>query len=64
MDEREGRIREELSVILKDKSPAERRNFIKDIKAFLYTESRRIRDLEQEALLREKNQQVYKSRVY
>lgn len=61
MDERERRIREGISVILTDKSPAERRNFVRDMKAFLYTESRRIRDKEIEESLKGK-QQVY--RVY
>lgn len=61
MDERERRVRGELSLILSGKGSAERRNFIRDIKAFLYTESRRISDLEQEALLEQKNKHVYKS---
>lgn len=61
MDERESRVRQELSTILSEKGSAERRNFIRDIKAFLYTESRRIRDKEMEALLKQENKHVYKS---
>lgn len=60
MDERERRVRGELSLILSDKSTSERRIFVRDLKAFLYTESRRIRDKEMEALLKERSQQVYK----
>jgi len=62
MDKREREVREELSLILSDKAPTERKNFIRDMNAFLYTESRRIRDREMEALLKERSQQVY--RVY
>lgn len=64
MDERESRVRQELSAILSEREPSERRRFIRDMNAFLYTESRRIRDKEMEALLKEKNQQVYSVRVY
>ena len=64
MDEREKRIRNEVSAVLRSKTPPERRNFIKDIDAFMYTEARRIRDEEMEALLKEKNQQVYRVKVY
>jgi hypothetical protein len=64
MNEREMKVRREISGILADKSTSERRIFIRDIKAFLYTENRRIRDKEMETLLKEKDQQVYGVRVY
>lgn len=64
MNEREKRVRQEISGILAEKSSSERRNYIKDMNAFMYTEARRIRDKEMEALLKERNQQVYSVRVY
>jgi len=64
MNKRELKVRSEISGILSDKSPTERNNFIRDMEAFLYTENRRIRDLEIEASLKEKNQHVYSVRVF
>ncbi|MEE9378852.1 MAG: hypothetical protein V3V33_12545 [Candidatus Lokiarchaeia archaeon] len=59
MDNREIRIRTELSEILASKEPPNRKRFIRDINDFLYTENRKISDMEMEASLREKEQHVY-----
>ena len=61
---RENQVRQLISEIMNDKTQVERNRFIKDIDAFMYTENRRISDLEQERLLREKSQQVYTVKVY
>lgn len=62
MNKREEKVLREISGILSEKSSVERERYARDLEAFVYTEIRRIRDLEQESLLKEKNQQVY--RVY
>lgn len=61
---KENQVRKIISEVLNDKTQVERDRFIKDIDAFMYTENRKISDLEQEKLLREKNQQVYSVKVY
>lgn len=61
---KENQARQLISEVMNDKTQVERNRFIKDIDAFMYTENRRISDLEQEKLLREKSQQVYSVKVY
>lgn len=59
---REEKVKREISGILSEKSSVERERYARGLEAFVYTEIKRIRDKEMEALLKEKNQQVY--RVY
>ncbi|MBA7531393.1 hypothetical protein ES705_23605 [subsurface metagenome] len=61
---KENQVRELISEILNDKTQVERARFIKEIDAFMFTKNRDISDLEQEKLLREKDQQVYSVKVY
>jgi len=61
MNKREKRVRSEISGILSEKSPIERERYARDLGAFVYTEIRRIRDKEMEALIKEKNQHVYRA---
>lgn len=62
MNKREKKVRSEISAILTEKSSVERMRYARDLEAFVYTEIKRIRDKEMEALLKEREQQVY--RVY
>jgi len=59
---RENRNRQEFSEVLTEKSSIERKNYPRELNAYIYTESKRISDKEMEILLKEKNQQVYKKR--
>jgi len=59
---RENRNRQEFSEVLTEKSSIERKNYARELNAYIYTESKRISDKEMEILLKEKNQQVYKKR--
>lgn len=54
----ERKVKEELSVILNNKTAIERRNFIKEINAYLYIADRKITDTEIEKSLIGR-QQVY-----
>jgi len=58
---RERRVRQEISEILTEKNSIERERYAKELNAYLYTESKRIRDREIEESLKGK-QQVYKMR--
>lgn len=64
MNKREKKVRSEISGILSELSSAEQERYARDLEAFVYTEIKRIRDKRMEALLKEKNQQVYSVRVY
>ena len=59
MDKRERIVREDISDILKSKDRAERIEYIKQLKAYLYTESKKINDMETEKLLQDKEYMVY-----
>ncbi len=59
MEKRVRRVKDEMSVIMNDQNQTERRDFIEEMDAFLYTLDRGISNREMEALLKEKNQQVY-----
>lgn len=61
---KENQVRQLISEIMNDKTQVERARFIKEMDAFMFTKNRHISDLEQEKLLREKDQQVYSVRVY
>ena len=61
MNKREEKVLREISGILSEKSSVERERYARDLEAFVYTEIRRIRDIEMEESLKGKQQDY---RVY
>ncbi len=59
----ERRVTEDLKEILRSRGRAERDRYVRNLRDWLYTESKRVQDEQMGALLREENHHVYNSNI-